>query len=280
MNTTTSALLARLDLNPAAAKALKTAAQLWFVAAAVGLVIFAYFIVVFYGPSSLSGNFEAWTKNKMLLKGYVAGDTVGNLFFAAHVLLAAIIAFVGLLQLVPQIRTRAAGIHRWNGRVFLVAVMAASIVGLYLTWVRGTNPVIVGSLAISLDALLILTFAALAWRAARARDFVSHRRWALRTFIVACGVWFQRLGYMAWLIINQGPVGITENMDGAFDIVWGFACYLLPLGLLEIYLRAKDSRSPRARFAMAGALLVFTGVMVVGIFGATMFMWRPILAKV
>ena len=51
MNTTTSALLARLDLNPAAAKALKTAAQLWFVAAAVGLVIFAYFIVVLYGPS-------------------------------------------------------------------------------------------------------------------------------------------------------------------------------------------------------------------------------------
>nr|WP_295783421.1 DUF2306 domain-containing protein [Rhodoferax sp.] len=266
--------------KPAGKTALTRTAALWLSITLLGQWVFAYFIIGFYGSSTLQGHFEEWTKNTALIKGYVPGDTAGNWAFAAHMLLAAIITLGGVLQLVPQIRARAIAFHRWNGRVFMLAVMAASIGGLYLTWVRGTSRNFISALAISGDALLIIVFAVLAWRTARARDLIAHRRWALRTFVVAGGVWFMRLGYFGWILINQAPVGITKTMDGAFDRFIAFGCYLVPLAVLELYLRVKDAGSPGRRFWTAGVLFVSTLLMTVGIVGATLFLWMPLLAKV
>lgn len=266
--------------KPAGTAALSRMAALWLGITLIGQWVFAYFIAGFYGASTLQGNFEDWAKNKALIKGFVPGDTAGNWAFAAHVLLAAIIAFAGILQLLPQIRARALALHRWNGRIFMLAVLAASIGGLYLTWVRGTSRNVISAVAISGDAVLIIVFAALAWRTARAHNIAAHRRWALRTFVVAGGVWFMRLGYFGWILINQAPVGITKNMDGAFDRFIAFGCYLVPLAVLELYLWAKDAGSPRWRVSTAGALLASTLLMAIGTVGATLFLWMPLLAKV
>ena len=63
--------------------ALRSAARLWFVMAVIGQWFFLYYLLAFYGPSTLTGDFQAWTRNRLLFKGYVAGDTAGNLAFAA-----------------------------------------------------------------------------------------------------------------------------------------------------------------------------------------------------
>jgi hypothetical protein len=209
--------------------------------------------------------------------GYVAGDTAGNLSFAAHALLVAVIAFGGTLQLMPQIRARAPWFHRWNGRLFLSTALGVSATGLYMEWVRGDRPNLLSAIAISLNAALIIALAILAWRSARARDISAHRRWALRTLMVANGQWFFRIGLFAWIIVNRGPVGIGADFDGPFIRFWEFGCYVLPLAGLEFYLRAKESAGLSARVAMAGGLLVVTALMSIGIFGAWMFMWRPLL---
>jgi len=266
--------------SSAADTALKSAARLWLLVALAGQWAFFYYIALFYGPSTLTGHFEAWRKHPMLFKGYVAGDTAGNLAFAAHALLAAITSFGGAIQLIPQLRARAIGLHRWNGRLFLLTALGVSVSGLYMVWVRGSNPSLVGRLGTSLNAVLIIACAVLAWRSALARDVSTHRRWALRTFLVANGQWFLRVGVFAWLIVNQGPVGMGKNFDGPFIQFWDFACYLLPLAVLELYLRAKEGgAAPRWRFAMAGGLFVLTALMAVGSFGFTMFTWKAILAK-
>lgn len=122
----------RLELTSVADAALKAAVRFWFLVAVIGQWAFLYYMVAFYGPSTLRGHFQAWSKNTFLFKGYVAGDTAGNLFFATHVFLAAIIAFGGALQLIPQIRERAIFVHRWNGRLFLLTALGVSIDGLYL----------------------------------------------------------------------------------------------------------------------------------------------------
>jgi len=249
------------------------------VAAVIGQWAFFYYLVRFYGPSTVTGHFEAWKRNTLLFKGYVAGDTTGNLMFGAHALLAAVIAFGGALQILPQIRRRAMRLHRWIGRVFLVTALGLSVSGLYMVWVRGSNASGVGSLSTSLNAVLIITFAALAWRAAVRHDAASHRRWALRLYLVANAQWFMRVGVFGWIILNGGPVGIGKNFDGPFVVFMDFACYLLPLAALELYLRAKDGWPPPARWAVAGVLLGLTGVMTVGIFGFSMFTWTRILAK-
>ncbi len=267
----------RHSLQHFADTALKAAAGFWFLVAVIGQWAFLYYIVAFYGPSTLQGNFQAWLKNTFLFKGYVAGDTPGNLAFAAHALLAAVIAFGGALQLIPQIRARAISVHRWNGRLFLLTALAVSVSGLYMEWVRGASANMVGAVGISINVVLIILFAGLAWRSALRREISTHRRWALRTYIVANGQWFARVGIFAWIIVNRGPVGMTAKWDGPFNYFWFFGCYLLPLAVLELYLRAKESAGPSGRFAMAGGLVVLTALMGVGIFGVATFMWRPLL---
>ena len=251
---------------------LKWCAALWFVIALVGQWTFGSYITLVYGGSALRGDFAAWRHTS--LRGYAPGDTAGNLVFASHVLMAAIVVFSGALQLVPQIRARALNLHRWNGRLFLIAACAASLGGLYLVWIRGVTTLLVSALGISLDAGLILTFAALALRSAWAHDVMAHRRWALRTLILAGGVWFQRLGYMAWVILNHGPVGMTDKLDGPFDIFVGFASFLLPLAALELYLRAQAGGA-RRKYAMAACLFALTTLMGIGIAGAAAMMWGP-----
>lgn len=260
---TTAVWTNRSDLDAVADNALKAVARLWFFVVVLGQWAFLYYILAFYGPSTLTGNFEAWSRNSMLRKGYVEGDSVGNLLFAAHALLAGVVTFGGVLQLVPQIRARALAFHRWNGRVFLVTAIAVSLAGLSMTWLRGSGGDLSGDIAITLNALLIFLFGGLAWRAAREGEMATHRRWALRTFLVVNGVWFIRIGFGAWMLIDRASLG-------TFFQVWSYGCYLVPLGMLELYLRAKHEAGPAGRFALAGALLLLTALMGLGIFGFSM----------
>lgn len=255
-----------------AAAALKASAAFWFVTAAAGQIAFIWFITAFYLPPTLLGQFEAWNR-KALITGYVAGDAAGNLNFAVHVVLAAAITASGLLQLVPAIRRRAPRFHRWNGRIYLVLASIMSLGGLWLVWVRGTYLTIPGAISISMLAVLTLAAGAITLRHAMKRRFALHERWALRLFILVNGVWFQRVGYMAWIILNGGPVGIGPRMDGPFDLAWGFGQFVLPLAALELYFRAKRARSPGAKLAVAGLVTALTLVMAVGIFGTVAIMW-------
>jgi len=272
--TTAASVVPTFPQSAVAKKALTGSATIWFITAVIGQWTFLYYIIAFYGASIVQGNFQSWSRNKFLFKGYVPGDTIGNLYFAAHVLLAAVITFGGALQLMPQIRARAISVHRWNGRLFLLTAGAASIAGLWLVWVRRSNPTLDGAIAVSGNALLIIIFAALAWRSALLRDIPTHRRWALRAYIAANGVWFERVGFFAWIIVNRGQVGLHM-----FFRFWEFGCYLLPLAVLELYLRTKDGSDRRAQFAMAACLVILTVLMGIGIFGVAMFGWLPLLAK-
>lgn len=275
----TAVMTNRFELNSVADTALKAAAGFWFVVAVIGQWAFLYYLVAFYGPSTLTGNFQAWTRNTFLRMSYVRGDTAGNLAFAAHALLASVIAFGGAIQLIPQIRARAISVHRWNGRVFFVTALGLSVSGLYMEWVRGDRENMVSGIAISLNAVLIIAFVVLAWRSARAHEMSTHRRWALRAYLVANAQWFTRVGFLTWMII-RGLLGGRDSFDGPFASFLDFGCYLVPLAVLELYLRAKEGGTPNGRFAMAGSLVVLTVLMGVGIFGIATFMWWPLLKGV
>ena len=253
--------------------ALNTAARLWFGVALIGQWAFVYYIANFYGPSTLSGDFHAWSRNTNLVKGYVAGDTAGNVFFGAHALLAAVIAFGGALQLVPRIRARAMIVHRWNGRLFMLTALGVAFSGLYLIWVRGSSPTFLGAMATSLNAVLIIAGVALAWRAALIRDITAHRRWALRAYLVANGQWFFRVGVFAMALL-------APRLVNAFFVWWGFGCTLAPLAVLELYLLARDRGGPGGRLAMAGGLAALSVLTALGVIGVYLAMWRPLLAGV
>ncbi|MFZ8531235.1 hypothetical protein ACO1NH_13755, partial [Staphylococcus aureus] len=77
--------------------------------------------------------------------------------------------------------------------------------------VKGTVGDLGQHLGMSLNALLIVGFAILAWQAARTRDFPAHRRWALRLFLAVNGVWFFRVGLMLWLLVWRRPMGFDPK---------------------------------------------------------------------
>jgi hypothetical protein len=155
----------------------------------------------------------------------------------------------------------------------MLAAVAASVGGLYMVWVRRTAANTVNGVAVSLDAVLILVFVTLAWRAALARDLGRHRRWALRAFMVVNAVFFVRIFTFAWILFTQGA-GMTERMNGPMNHFLEFAAYLLPLAVLELYLRARASARTLLRFATAFVLLVATAYMATGTYAYTAYKWR------
>ena len=254
--------------------ALKAAAGSWFVVAMLGQAMLALYVVGFYLRAAVNGDFEAW--NKVLPHGHVPGDTAGNLVVLSHLVFAVLLNVGGALQLVPAVRRIAPAFHRWNGRVFLFSAVVASVGGFIMVWTRGAVGGTAQLVAINLNALLILLFAAMTLRHALARRIDAHRRWALRLFLVVSGVFFFRVGLMFWLIVNQGPVGFDPGtFRGPALSILAFAQFLVPLAVLELYFRAQASRAPAARFAMAGALGVLTLVTAVGVAGATTMLWLP-----
>lgn len=256
-----------------AAKALKAAGVFWFSVAVTGQAMFVIYIAGFYGAAALARQPERW--NDVLVGGYVAGGLIGNLILAAHLLMAAIITVGGPLQLIPALRNRALPLHRWMGRSYIVTAILISLAGIYMVWTRGTAGGEAMRVGISLNGVLILIAAIMAWRHAIARRIDQHRRWAMATFLLVSGVWFFRVGLLFWILVNQGPVGVGDDFDGPFVRFWAYGCYLLPVAVLALYLRAQDRPSPVGKSVMAGALVLLTLAMGLGIVGATMGMWLP-----
>ncbi|MES2834414.1 MAG: DUF2306 domain-containing protein [Pseudomonadota bacterium] len=260
----------------AAAGMLRWAGVIWFIVAAVGQAAFIGFILAFYGVRTAQGNFPAWN-DKPLIDGYVAGDHTGNVVFAAHVLLASVVTLAGLMQLTPALRRALPGLHRWTGRTFIVIGVFMALSGAWLTLVRGTSLSAVSSAAVLLNGVLILIFAGMAWRHAIKRRFEQHRLWAMRTFMVISGVWFLRVGIMGWVLVNQGPVGMTDSLSGPADIVLTFGSYLIPLALLELYFAAGRSANGVLKFITAAVVVAAAAFTAVGVFGTIAIMWMPYL---
>ena len=264
----------RRSLQRLADTALKAAVRFWFVVAVVGQLIFAFTVAAFYGMASVRGNFLAW--NKGMAHGYVSGDTMGNFAVAVHLLSAVIVILAGVIQLIPQIRERAPLFHRWNGRLYMLTAFTISIAGLYMLWGRGSVGDFSQHLGQSLNAVLIMLCAAMALRYALARDFKTHRRWALRLYLVVSASLFIRAGLFLSLFLNQGSFGFDPTtFRGPFLTFLSFAQYLVPLAVLEIYLRMQARTSAIGRFTMATGLFVLTVAMGVGIFAVTMGAWLP-----
>jgi tetratricopeptide (TPR) repeat protein len=276
---TTAVLTDRLSsrLAPAsavAATALNAAARFWFVVTVAGQLVFAFAVGSFYTAAAVRGNFLTW--NRFMSHGYVPGDTVGNVAVVVHLLAAVLIMVSGALQLVPQIRLRAPSLHRWNGRAYLLTAFATSVAGLYMLWVRGTPGDLSQKLGSTLGAALIIACATMALRSALARDFQTHRRWALRLFLVVSAGWFFRIAFALTLLVFKGAVGFDPStFSGPLLTALSFGQTLVPLALLELYLRAQERPNAAGRIAMATGLLALTVATGVGIFAATMVFWLP-----
>lgn len=255
-------------------RAMHSAAAAWWAVAVVGHWVFGLYMLLAYGAASLRGDTAAW--NRVWPTGYVTGQPWGNGVVAVHVLLAAAVAMLGPLQLVPALRRRARWFHRWNGRVYVAVAMVVGAAGLVML-AEGRSLVGASQNAgVAINGVLLLPCAAMAWQRARARDFVGHRRWALRLFVLAAGVWLFRIGLAGWIAVNAGIVGFDpRTMQGPALTALGMAEWVAPLLVLEAYLRAEAASAALWRYAVTVMLFAATVVTAYCAYRATMGMWWP-----
>lgn len=253
-------------------KCLNYSAVFWFLAILAGQWLFFYFIMAFYGFSVINDNLEIWNRWEALgSTPYKAGDAIGNLMFAAHAIGAGIVAFGGALQLIPKVRAKMPTFHKINGYVYLVTVFCLALSGFYLSWVRSASPDTLSAIGTSLNGFLILCFAYLTVQTARKKNIVSHRKWAIRLFLVSNAQWLLRVGVFSYFITGS-VLGGKPAFGGAFFPFWTFGCFLVPLATAELYFYAKEKRAANIKIIASIVLITLTVLMLVGVLGLTPFL--------
>src|SRR5579863_1452879 len=268
----TAVMTEKLEMTSVADTALKISSRFWFAVTVIGQLAFAFVVASFYSLTALRGDYHKWN----FTNGYVPGFSMGNTAVVMHVASAVIIMLAGAAQLVPQIRNRFPVFHRWNGRIYMVTAITLSVAGLYMTWFRGSVGDVSTHLGSTLNAVLIWLCGGIALRYALARDFKTHRRWALRFFLVVSASWFFRIGFFLSFLIFKGPFGFDPvTFRGPFLTFMSFAQFVIPLAVLEVYLRAQNQPGTVRRIAAAAMLFVLTLAMIAGLFAVAMAVWVP-----
>lgn len=255
-------------------KALFRTTRLLFTISVIGQCMFVYYIIAFYGGVVVTGNYEKI--NEALGHGIIEGDGMGNFMLAVHLFLAVIITLGGPIQFFSAIRNRFPSFHRWNGRIYYVTAFLITFAGLYMIYTRGAHGGITGLLGNTLNAILILTFSVLAWRSAMNKQFIDHKKWAIRAFLMVSGVWFFRIGYGLWILLTGFTApGVNANLTGPFDIFLSFGHSIIPLLIIELYFFAKTHSSHQITNRAAAFFGLLSLLMLAGIAMVVMIFWLP-----
>jgi uncharacterized membrane protein len=98
-----------------------------------------------------------------------------------HIFASMIALALGPLQFSSRVRAARPALHRWLGRLYLgIGVCVGGLAGLFMAFFAFGGPV--SRIGFACLALAWLYSGFRAYRAIRARDVASHRRWMVRNF--------------------------------------------------------------------------------------------------
>ncbi|MFK7869751.1 MAG: DUF2306 domain-containing protein [Roseobacter sp.] len=155
-----------------------------------------------------------------------------NWLIFGHMVLGGWITLQVPFQLWAWPRRKWPAVHRASGYVLLCASLLTGVFGLGYILGRGTIGGPAMNLGFAVYGVFMIGAAVMTLRAARARRFAGHRRWALRLFVLAMGSWLYRVHYGIWYAATGGAAS-NDAFTGTFDLVQNFAFYLPYLLLLE-----------------------------------------------
>lgn len=258
-------------------KILNASLKTWFICLVLAQIIFVTYLSLGYGLNSITVGLSQW--NKFNNTAYVAGDTLGNLMYATHVLLAIIMIIGGSLQLIPALRNRFRKFHRYNGRLFVTLACTISLAGMYLIIVRGTvGNTLLHSLTF-FSGVVVIVSSFFAIKAARNRNFALHQVWAIRLYLAANGVLFFRLMIFGWMI-SFGALGInTEDFTGPTVVTVSVFSYVMPLLIAEFVRYTKNCDKVILHYACAGLMFAISLVFIGGLFAITIANWYPLVTS-
>lgn len=146
-----------------------------------------------------------------------------------HIISGTLVLGLALWQFMPGVR-RHVRVHRWTGRLILLAAVPTAISG-FILQARSPFGGLGADTAILVAGILFLTALVLAYRAIRRRETSRHREWMIRMLAVALGVGMVRLIAVPLVLLSgRRPL---ELVGVGFWL--GFA---LPVLAGEIWIRA------------------------------------------
>lgn len=143
-----------------------------------------------------------------------------------HAGLAATALILGPLQFFPAIRARRPRWHRRIGTLYVACCLGGGAAGLVLAF--GTTAGPVASAGFGLLALAWMAATGNAWRLARARDFVRHRRWMIRSYALTLAALTLRLYLPLASVMHLSP-------DASYRAI-SFLCWIPNLIVAELWL--------------------------------------------
>ncbi|GJL84998.1 MAG: hypothetical protein DHS20C02_07730 [Micavibrio sp.] len=105
-----------------------------------------------------------------------------NILLWLHIVLAIPPMALGPALLHEQFRNNHLWLHRQMGKIYVIGAMSSSVVGVMLAL---ANTALFAKFGFGLLGTLWFTTTFIAYKKIRARDFISHRRWMIRSFAFA-----------------------------------------------------------------------------------------------
>lgn len=239
----------------------------------VSSCLFGLYILAFYAGAAASGAMESW--NGVLPGLYDPQTRAANAGIGVHFAAGGVILVLGFVQLIAAIRRKFPAVHRWLGRVYVVAALLAGVGGLTFILVKGTIGGAWMNVGFGLYGVLMIWAAVQTMRLARAGEMERHRAWSLRLFALAIGSWLYRMDYGFWILFTGGA-GHDENFRGWFDVLMMFFFYLPNLLVAEAFIRGRArSASVALRLSAAGLVVVANGFLLLGTYYFTKLYWGP-----
>lgn len=222
----------------------------------ISCILFALKIFVYYGGDVLAGKPEDW--NKGLPGLYDENYPISNSGIGFHFFAGAVILMLGSIQLVEGIRNKFINVHRWVGRVYVIACIIAAIGGLLFIFLKGTIGGTVMNISFAGYGLALLLCAILTIKFARAKQLDKHRAWAIRLYALAIASWLYRQEYaVVFLLGLDWP---QQDFRGVFDYIMDFFFYIPNLFIAEFFIRASYKKFPK--WALYSGIVLLMGITI------------------
>jgi len=132
-----------------------------------------------------------------------------------HIVGTSVAMIAAFVQVWPMVRRRYPVVHRWVGRVYVVAVVAGSVAAVILMKIRNDRDlgIQVGSFGLYITAILWLVFTLAGYRMGRQRRWAEHRRWMIYSFALSMTNIYSRPIF----IFLSGLDGV--NLNAYFELI-------------------------------------------------------------
>lgn len=151
---------------------------------------------------------------------------------------------LGPFQFIPAIRKNYPKTHRTMGKIYLCAIVLAAFASFDLSIKKAIihDKLIIYGSGLAMLAIAWLTTSGMAYWAVRSKNFVQHREWMVRSFVVTCA--FTTFRLVDKLLTQQFHV---DAFVSAQLMAW--VCWSVPLIVTEVFLQAGKIRKGNAALA-------------------------------